>query len=50
MVMNPVVYANQISWNAAPVITAAQIIIWQLVMKELSSEFLEYLRVFTNET
>jgi len=37
MAMNPVVYANQISWNAAPVITAAQIIIWQLVMKELSN-------------
>ena len=50
MVMNPVVYANQISWNAAPVITAAQIIIWQLVMIELSSELLEFLIVFINET
>ena len=50
MVMSPVVYANQISWNAAPVITAAQIIIWQLVMKELSSELLEFLIVFINET
>ena len=50
MVMNPVVYANQILWNAAPVITAAQIIIWQLVMKELSIELLDFLIVFTNET
>jgi len=50
MVMKPVVYANQISWNAAPVITAAQIIIWQLVMKELSSQLLDFLIVFTHET
>ena len=50
MVMNPVVYANQISWNAVPVITAAQIIIWQLVMKERSSELIEFLIVYTNET
>jgi len=50
MAMNPVVYANQISWNAAPVITAAQIIIWQLVMKELRSELIDFLIVFTHET
>ena len=50
MVMNPVLYANQISWNAAPVITAVQIIIWQLAMIELSSELLDFLIVFTNET
>ncbi len=50
MVMNPVVCANQISWNAAPVITGVQIIIWQLDMKELSIELLDFLIVFTNET
>ena len=50
MVMNPAVSVNQISWNAAPVITAAQIIIWQLVMKELSNKSLDFLVVFTHET
>ena len=37
MVMKPVVYANQISWNAAQVTTVTQITIWQLVMKEHSN-------------
>ena len=48
--MKPVVYADQISWNAARVTHVAQITTWQLVMKELSIELLDFLIVFTNET
>ena len=36
MVTKPVVHVNQILWSAALATIAAQITIWQLVMKECS--------------